>query len=291
MHYNTFGKTGLKISSLGFGAMRLPIPANADKMSVDGLGEAVDLLRYGIDQGINYVDTAYMYCDHRSERAVGLAIADRRDRVILSTKSPTGDINKPDDFFRILDEQLARLDTPTIDFYHLHGIGRHAFENTVKPFKLIDLAQKAIDDGRIRNLSFSFHDGDPDAMKTIIDTGAFASVLCQYNLLDRSNADNIRYAHERGLGVVVMGPVGGGRLAFKGGVFEDALGGRVSTPELAIRFVLSNPGVSCALSGMENRAMIDGNVKMADIAEPLTPHELAAIENVTRETAKLKELY
>ena len=292
MIYRDFGRTGFRISALGFGAMRLPIAPQADATATADLGEAVELLRYGIDRGINYIDTAYFYCGYRSELAVGLALENGwRDKVKLSTKLPLGEVKKPDDFKRLLDEQLRKLRTDRIDFYHFHALSKAGFDEIVMPFKLIDLAEKFKSEGVIGNLSFSFHDPDPAAMLGIIDTGAFASVLCQYNLLDRSNVAGIRHAHERGLGVVIMGPVGGGRLAFKGGVFEDAIDGKMTTPELAVRFVLSSYGVDCALSGMENRAMVDSNVRVASMAGVLSPTELAAIDRVAAECAKLRDLY
>lgn len=292
MQYRDFGKTGFKISALGFGAMRLPIPENKDKNAKDDLERAVNLLRYGFQKGINYVDTAYMYCGGRSELAVGMALKDGwREKVMLSTKLPLGDVKSQDDFKRLLGEQLKKLDTDHIDFYHFHGMSRSSFDNLVLPKKLIDLAEKFKSEGVIRHLSFSFHDPHPESIIDILDTKAFSSVLCQFNLLDRSNLKGIRHAAKLGMGVVVMGPVGGGRLAFKGGVFENALGGKISTPELAIRFVLSTPGVSCALSGMGTKKMVDGNVAMANIPEPLSKSELAAIERVTKECSKLQSLY
>ncbi len=292
MQYRDFGKTGFKISALGFGAMRLPIPENQDKNAKDDLGPAVDLLRYGFEKGINYVDTAYMYCDGRSELAVGVALQDGwREKVKLSTKLPLGEVKKPDDMKRLLEIQLKKLDTDSIDFYHFHALSSQTFHELILPMKLIDLAEKFKSEGVIHHLSFSFHDAHPETIVEILDTQAFSSVLCQFNLLDRSNLVGIRHAAELGMGVVVMGPVGGGRLAFKGGVFENALGGKISTPELAIRFVLSTPGISCALSGMGTREMVDGNVAMANIPEPLSKNELDAIETVTEQCSKLKNLY
>ena len=292
MIYHDFGKTGFRISALGFGAMRLPIPENADREATADLGDAVELLRHGIRSGINYIDTAYFYCNGRSELAVGLALEDGwRDRVALSTKLPVGDVKKPDDARRILEDQLRKLRTDHIDFYHFHGIGRNAFDNIIRPLKLIELMEKCKAEGLIRHLSFSFHDPNPHTMIALLDTGAFSSVLCQYNLLDRSNLAGIRHARELGVGVVVMGPVGGGRLAFKGGVFEDALGGRLSTPELAVRFVLSTPGVCCALSGMGDAGMVDGNVRVASSDTRLTEAELAAVDRVAADCDKLKSLY
>lgn len=292
MLYRPFGKTNLKISALGFGTMRLPIPPGDDPYSVEGCEEAVQLLRQGIDLGINYLDGAYFYCNNRCEAVIGKALEDGyREKVLLSTKLPPWSVKKPDDVPRILEDQLKRLNTGYIDFYHFHAIGKEAFENVICRFHLIEMAQKFIDQKIIRHLSFSFHDPDPNVMKTIIDTGAFSSVLCQYNLLDRSNEENIAYAHEKGLGVVVMGPVGGGRLAFGGGVFEEALDGRFSTPELALRFVLNNPGVSCALSGMNTAEMIKNNVAIASNPETLTEKEAHAIDLISQKCAALKDLY
>lgn len=292
MQYRDFGKTGFKISALGFGAMRLPIPENQDKNAKEDLGEAVDLLRYGFEKGINYVDTAYMYCGGRSELAVGMALKDGwREKVKLSTKLPLGEVKSQDDFKRILEHQLKKLDTDYIDFYHFHALSSQSFHDLILPQHLIDVAEKFKSEGVIRHLSFSFHDPHPETIVEILDTRAFSSVLCQFNLLDRSNLTGIRRAAELGMGVVVMGPVGGGRLAFKGGVFENAIGGRITTPELAIRFVLSTPGISCALSGMGTREMVDGNAAMADLPDPLSKEELDAIDAVTEECSKLRNLY
>ena len=185
MQYRKFGNTGFEISALGFGAMRLPV---AD-VPLDGpepdLEPAVDLLCRGFEAGINYVDTAYFYLRGWSEIAVGRALKRNhwRDRVRLSTKLPLGELKCADDFWRILENQLRKLDTDHIDFYHFHGIGESALSGPIREFRLFEQAAKARDRGMIRHLSFSFHDR-PAAMKTLIDTGEFSSVLFQYNLLD-----------------------------------------------------------------------------------------------------------
>ena len=292
MQYCDFGKTGVKISRLGFGTMRLPInddPALKDR--TDDLEEAANLVAAGVDAGITYVDAAWGYCGGRCEKAVGMGLAQnrRRDRIVLSTKLPTWLVQEPDDFFRFLEQQLERLQTDHIDFYHLHALNQDRWDNIVRKFKLIDLAEKALDQKMIRHLSFSFHD-TPALMKEIIDTDAFSSVLCQYNLLDRTLVEGFEYAHKKGLGVCIMGPVGGGRLAFKEGVFEN-VSSRWTTPELALKFVLSNPAVSCALSGMGNMEMLADNVRVASDPDPLTPEELAAVEELEAKLNELKTVY
>ncbi len=292
MQYRDFGKTNWKISALGFGAMRLPIPDVPLTGPEPDLAPAVDLLCRAFAAGVNYVDTAYFYCNGWSEVAVGRALKrnNYRDTVRLSTKLPLGNLKTADDFWRILEEQLGKLDTPYIDFYHFHGIGEAALEGPIREFKLFDLAAKARDQGLIRHLSFSFHD-KPQAMKRLIDTGEFSSVLCQYNLLDPANEEMIAYAAEKGLGTVAMGPVGGGRLAFAGGVFEDALGGKFTTPDLALRFVLSHPKLSCALSGMGTPQMVDENVRVADSRAPLGAEERAALVRVREQCSELRKMY
>ena len=290
MQYRNFGNTGFRISALGFGAMRLPISTPGPSASPD-LDAAVKLLRRGFTAGINYVDTAYFYCDGQSEIAVGRALKDGwRDKVVLSTKLPLNQVKCIDDFRRILEDQLRKLDTDHIDFYHLHGIGEAALTGPIREFKIFESAARARDEGLIHHLSFSFHDR-PEAMKTLVDTGEFSSVLCQYNLLDTANAEAAAYAASKGLGTVAMGPVGGGRLAFAGSIFEDAVGGRLTTPELALRYVLSNRNFNCALSGMGTPEMVDANARIADADTPLTPGEVAAIEEIREKCAALRKLY
>ncbi len=292
MQYRDFGKTGFKISALGFGAMRLPIPDPAEVKGEVDLEPAVELLCYGFEKGINYVDTAYMYCHSLSEVAVGRALKRNnwREKVKLATKIPLGQVKEVGDFRRILEHQLEKLGVEYIDFYYLHGIGGETLNKEIKEFKIFESAAKARDEGLIKNLSFSFHD-KPEAMKTLVDTGEFASVLCQYNILDVSNATMISYAAQKGLGTVGMGPVGGGRLAFAEGVFEDALGETMTTPELALRFVLTHPDLHCALSGMSDKAMIDENTRVAGSAASLSRCELDALAQISEDCKKLSKLY
>ncbi|MFA7229686.1 MAG: aldo/keto reductase [Victivallaceae bacterium] len=291
MQYRKFGNTGIELSRLGFGAMRLPMTNDGEGKSHLSMDESIDVLCYGFEQGINYVDTAYGYCGGESEIAVGRALKKGwRDKVYLSTKLPLWSVSGQADFRRLLEEQLGKLQVDHIDFYHFHGVNADKFENKILQFNLIDEAMKAKEQGLIRFLSFSFHD-KPENMLPIIDTGVFDSVLCQYNLLDRANEPSIKYAAEKGLGVIAMGPVGGGRLAFAGSIFEDALGGKVSTPELAMRFVLSNPDINCALSGMSARQMVDDNVKVAGQNAVLNSQEMSQIQELQEKCKSLAQIY
>ncbi len=282
MQYRTLGRTGLHVSVLGFGAMRLPF---------DDAEASVEIIRHGIDRGINLVDTAYVYGDGRSEGIVGQAIRGRRDSVVLATKLPIWSVEATSDYRRFLEEQLGRLDTDYIDLYLFHGLNQDHLDHKVLGLGLLDEARKAKEEGLIRHIAFSFHD-KPEVMNRIVDTGAVEMVLCQYNLLDRSNREAMGYAREHGLGVVGMGPVGGGRLGGPSRTVQAMLpSARVSSPTLALRFALANPDLSSVLSGMSSKEMVDQNVAVASNSAPLTEMELEQIERAADENAKLAELY
>jgi len=290
MKYNDFGKTGVKISALGFGAMRLP-SKNVDGKTKWDVDESVRIIHRAFELGVNYIDTAPYYCDGESESIVGKALKGWRDKVYLSTKNPIENASGAD-WRKRLEASLKRLDVERIDFYHMWGINWGAWENNidVKDGPL-GAAVRAKEEGLIKHISFSFHDA-PENLPRLIDTGAFETMLVQYNLLDRSNEPGIARAKEKGLGVVIMGPVGGGRLGAPSPAIQALLPGKVnSSAELALRFVLSNPGVTCALSGMGSMQMVEENVRIASDARPRSADEIAKINESVEENRRLSELY
>ncbi|NLA58376.1 MAG: aldo/keto reductase [Firmicutes bacterium] len=290
MQYREFGSTGIKISALGFGAMRLPEIEENGTYRIDE-EKALAVINRAFELGVNYIDTAYGYCHGNSEIVVGRALKGWRDKVYLSTKLPTWLVKDKSDYRRYLEEQLQKLDVDYIDFYHFHSLNQERWENVVLKYDLLDEAQKAKEEGLIRHISFSFHD-KPEVLKQLVDVGIFSSLLCQYNLLDRANEEAIAYAREKGVGVVIMGPVAGGRLAASSPNIQQLLEGRsVSTPELALRFVLANENVSCALSGMNTVEMVEENAATASLELPLTETELQRIKDAMEENRRLAELY
>jgi Predicted oxidoreductases of the aldo/keto reductase family len=290
MQYREFGRTGIKISVLGFGAMRLPQKTVGGKAVFDH-DEGVRIIQKAFELGVNYVDTAPYYCDKESEIIVGKALKGWRDKVYLSTKNPIEDASG-DHFRERLENSLKKLDTDHIDFYHMWGISLDAFENKINVQNgPMEAALKAKAEGLIRHISFSFHD-KPENMIKLIDTGCFETVLCQYNMLDRSNEEAIAYAKQKGLGVVIMGTVGGGRLGEPSAVIRKLLPGKVSSSaELALRFVMTNPNVACALSGMGSMDMVTENARVASDDSMLSAAELESINNAMAENKKLAELY
>jgi predicted aldo/keto reductase-like oxidoreductase len=300
MQYVDFGKTGVKVSRLGMGCMRLPSHEENGKTVFDE-EKSVALIHRAIELGVNYFDTAPYYCDKLSEVFLGKALAGggRRDKVWVSTKNPIEN-DSGDDYERRLENSLKNLQTDHIDFYHFWGISLDAFLNKVKakdgPFAR---AKKLKAEGTIRHISFSFHDRDAGAEEgnRLIEIlkngeGVLESVLCQYNLMDRNKENGIALAHEMGLGTVIMGPVGGGRLGAPSQVIQDMLPGKVkSSAEVALRFVLSNHNINVALSGVSNIEQLEENAAIASRTDALSSSEIETIEAMLKENERLAELY
>ena len=293
MQYRTLGMTGLEVSILGFGAMRLPTSPGPEHRIVDRPG-TVRIVRHAIDEGVNLVDTAWPYHHGESEPAVAEALADGyRDRVILQTKNPTWLLEKPEDYDKYLNEQLKKLRTDCIDSYLFHSLSKKSFENVMKGMELVERAERARDAGKIRHICFSFHD-DAANLRGLVDAGIGEAMLVQYNLLDRSNEETMAYAADRGLGVMVMGPIGGGRLATPPAeVLEKARadGREVITATDALRFVWSNPSVASALSGMGSMDDVKENLRAARDFKPLSPEESAELERILANNKELGDSY
>ena len=290
MIYKAFGNTGKKVSALGFGAMRLPMKDVDGKRIVDD-DLAVPLMQQAFDMGVNYVDTAPLYCEKLSEVSVGKALKGYRDKVYLSTKNPIEDADG-DNWMKRLENSLKKLDTDYIDFYHFWGISLKSFESWQGlKYGPLEAAQKAKEQGLIKHISFSYHDA-AENYKPIIDSGLFESTLVQYNMLDRSNEENIAYAKSKGLGVVVMGPVGGGRLGAPSEKIQGLLKNKpASTAEMALRFVLANENVDIALSGMSDLNMVKENFAIASRSGHLTAEELQHVKAMMVENKEHANLY
>ncbi len=282
MQYRDFGKLDWKVSALGFGAMRLPLkdkdPADVDEP------ESIRMIRYAIDHGVNYLDTAYMYHGGHSEDIVGRALKDGyREKMKLATKMPVRMAESASDFDRLLNEQLERLGTK-IDFYLLHGLNRQSWTK-VRDLGVLRWAEGAMADGRFDYLGFSFHD-NLEAFKSIVDDyDNWTLGQIQYNYMDveyQAGTEGLKYAADRGLAVVVMEPLRGGKLARApeqvAGVWESAPQKR-SAVEWALQWVWDQPEVSMALSGMSAMEQVLENVDIANRSglEKLTIDELALV--------------
>jgi predicted aldo/keto reductase-like oxidoreductase len=286
MQYTEFGKTGAKVSRLGMGCMRLPSEMK-DGKQVFNEEESIKLIHRAMELGVNYFDTAPYYCDGISEVFLGKALAGgRRDKVFVSTKNPIENASG-DDYEKRFEKSLKNLQTDHIDFYHFWGINLKTWKETIlaKDGPLAR-AKKLKEQGVIKHISFSFHDREAldkesENLKVILreGEGVLESMLVQYNILDQNKSPGIELAHEMGLGVTIMGPVGGGRLGAPSPVIQKLLGGKVqSSAEIALRFVLSNPNINIALSGVSTIQQLEENAKIAGNASPLTQEELSQLD-------------
>lgn len=283
MQYTTLGRTGMRVSRLGLGAMRLPMQGDRVDREL-----AVPLIRRAFAAGLNYVDTAVGYCNGDSQRAVGEALKGWRDRIVVSTKNP---YYGPDEklWWRNLEDSLARLQVDCIDVYNTHGVNAQRFAEHVEPH-IAGWLRRARDQGLIRHIGTSFHDDD-ETLRRIVDAGLYESITLQYNLLDRRLEGGIAYARAQGLGIVAMGPVGGGRLGSPSEELAQLVPDIRRVPELALRFVLANPGVDVALSGMNAVPQVEENLAVAADPRTLDQEEVDLIRRQLDRLAQMADTY
>jgi hypothetical protein len=289
MQYRNFGKLDFQASALGFGCMRFPT-SDSDRLSPNIVeDQAIRMVRHAIDHGVNYLDTAYPYHSGQSEVVVGKALQDGyREKVKLATKLPVWMVEHPDDFDKLLDEQLERLQTGSIDFYLLHALGTGRWHDVVLKHNLLAKAADAIADGRIRHLGFSFHD-DYLAFEEIVNaTDLWSFCQIQYNYMDTENQAGVRglkLAAAKGLAVVVMEPLLGGRLADPPKDVREAMQSfpiQRSPAEWALQWLWDQPEVSVVLSGMSANSQVEENLRSANASRihSFTPAERDFITQV-----------
>ncbi|MGQ9629669.1 MAG: aldo/keto reductase [bacterium] len=295
MRFRRFGKLEWKVSALGFGCMRLP--TRGESANIDE-PEATKMLRYAIDQGVNYVDTAYGYHGGNSERFVGRALKDGyRERVKLATKLPTWLVKAPEDFDRCLNEQLEKLQTDHVDFYLLHALNKDRWPK-MRDLGVIEWAEGAMADGRIGHLGFSFHDKH-DTFREIVDAyDGWTFCQIQYNYMneeEQAGTKGLRYAASKGLAVVVMEPLLGGNLASSPEPIQSIwnTATRRRTPaDWALQWVWNHLEVSVVLSGMSTMEQVKQNIASANVSGPnaLAEEELALVARVRDKYLELRPI-
>jgi len=306
MKYRKMGnKIKWDVSALGFGTMRLPtleVEKDGEKKNIIDEKQSVDMIRYAINHGCNYIDTAWMYMDGKSEELVGKALQDGyREKVHLVTKLPIGQgfIQKEEDFNRILDTQLERLQTKYLDMYLLHGLSRMSFEK-VKELKIMEKMEKAKEEGKINYMGFSFHDSF-NIFKRIIDFYDWDACQVQYNYMDvnfQAGTAGVQYAAGKGIAVIVMEPLRGGKLYIDEGNLNenspeikrilDESKAKRSLPDWALQYVWNQKEVSVVLSGMSAMNHVVENIESANNSgiNILTKEELQTIDDLKGAFAK-----
>ncbi|MBN1345412.1 MAG: aldo/keto reductase [Phycisphaerae bacterium] len=286
MQYTVLGKTGLKVSRLGFGGMRFPMKDGRVDRDV-----STPMLHRAFELGVNLIDSAVMYCNHDSQRAFGEAIGTWPGRIYVSTKNHVYDTKDEAGWWRNLEDSLEHLGVEAIDLYHHHNVNYKTYDECIRPPDgVYKWMLKAREQGLIRHICFSFHDTAERLVK-IAESGLFESVVLQYNLLDQSNEPALAALHGAGLGIVVMGPVGAGRLGVPTPALTKLLPDAKSVPEIALRFVLSNPYVNVALSGMSTIEQVEENARVASRREPLSRPERPRVTQILTRYKKLSDLY
>jgi len=294
MLYRKVPKSGDNLSILGFGCMRLPTSRTG------GVDEerAIRQIRHAIDSGVNYLDTAPIYHLGKSEQVLARALeGEYREKVRIATKLPHWEVFGREDMDRILNRQLSILKTDHIDYYLLHSLGKGSFEKLVN-LGVLGFLDSAIQDGRIENAGFSFH-GNLPTFKTIVDAYDWRFCQIQYNYLDEKNqagTEGLRYAAGKGLAVMIMEPLRGGNLT---GRIPDAVQAiwdaapvKRTPAEWGLRWVWNHPEVTVVLSGMNDEAHIEENIRTAGEGRPasLTMEELASIGNARDTYRKLMKV-
>jgi len=267
MQYRPFGKLDYQVSALGFGCMRLPTLDANNKIDEP---EAIRMVRHAIDQGVNYIDTAYPYHGGESERLVAKVLKDGyRDRVKLATKLPVWEVKEPADFDRLLNEQLAKLEVETIDFYLLHALNADSWHK-VRDMDVLAWAEGALADGRIQHLGFSFHDKHEVFIEIVDAYDKWDFCQIQYNYMDieeQAGTKGLEYAASKGLAIVIMEPLLGGKLVNAPQPVQDLWSTapvKRSPVGWALQWLWSNPHVSTILSGMSTMEQVEDNLVHAD---------------------------
>ncbi len=282
MQYRNLGKTGLKVSALGFGAMRLPLLKmppfrKTDKPVFPSVDEAesIRMIRYAIDHGVNYIDTGYFYCGGESEKIIAEALKDGyRKKVKIATKLPVYLAEKKDDFDRFFNEQLERLQIDKIDFYLLHALSGSNWPK-VRDLGVLSWLESLLSRGIIEYTGFSFHDSY-NHFKAIID-GYDNWAICQvqYNYMDidyQAGKCGVDYAASKDIGVVIMEPLRGGQLTKKppqkiSKLWDTAFKKR-SLAEWGLQWLWDQEEISLVLSGMSAMGHVTENISLAEQSGP-----------------------
>lgn len=273
---------------LGFGLMRLPAtdPSDAGKIDIKQASEMVDMF---LDRGFDYFDTAWMYCNFKSEDAVKDILTSRhqRDGYTITTKLHAGFISSKEDRDKIFDTQRRKMGTDFLDYYWLHDVNSHTIETYDKLdcWKWLEDKKTA---GNVRHMGFSFHDGPELLDKVLTDHPEMEYVQLQINYLDWDSAgvrsrECYEVATKHGKPVIVMEPVKGGTLANlpkEAETMMKSYSSEASLPSWAIRYVASLDNVCMVLSGMSTLAQMDDNTSFMKNFAPLNDEERIIIKNV-----------
>lgn len=283
----------LKLSALGFGAMRLPTVNGND--SVIDEKAAAEMVEYAMKNGVNYYDTAWGYHDGNSEIVMGKALKNYpREKFYLASKFPGYDLSNMTKVKEIFEKQLEKCQVEYFDFYLFHNVCEMNINEYLDPqYGIFDYLTEQKKNGRIKHLGFSAH-GSYDVMKRFLDAYGEHMEFCQIQLnwLDwtfQGAKEKVELLKEHNIPVWVMEPVRGGKLA----KLEDADEAKLTAlrpdekiPAWAFRFIQSVPEVVVTLSGMSNLDQVKDNIKTFEEDKPLNEKEMSELLAIADRMAK-----
>lgn len=278
MQKRLVGNTGEKASLLGFGCMRFP-----EKNNKPDMAKVHEMIDYAMAHGVNYYDTAYVYGDGDSEKAIAAALKKYpRESYYLADKLPLWCVKEKADMEKIFNTTLERLGTDYIDFYLVHAMDRTRIE-LLKKFDVLDFLQKKKAEGRIKHIGFSFHD-TPDVLRKILSLYEWEFTQLQLNYLDWK-AFNASELHDvlaqNNVPCIVMEPIRGGSLANPPKKVTEIFANvnkEISPAAWALKFVASQKQVKVILSGMSDFNQVKENIETLGNFTPLKEEELGALD-------------
>jgi len=295
MEYRQFGNLGFEVSRFGLGCMRLPLEVQpngtVDETKIDEI-KAIELIRYAIDHGVKYIDTAHGYHGGNSKYVVGKALRDGyREKVKVATKLPPWAVKETADFEKLLDMHLDAIQTDHIDFYLLHSLNRANWER-IRDLGVLKFLDESLAKGKIRYPAFSFH-GDLETFKEILNSYDWKMCQIQLNFLDiniQAGLEGLRYAASKGIPVVIMEPLKGGKLATN--VPKDILAKWDESP-------IKRSPQAWAFSWLANMPevtmMLSGSSTLEQLKDSLEIFENTGVGKMSEEELKLvdevRELY
>lgn len=289
MQYRPYGKQGYDVSLFGMGCMRFPRIEKDDGTVVVDLEKSYELVRYAVDHGVNYFDTAYGYHSQQSEAVLGEALRGRREKVKIATKQPFGVMKTQADIRINLENTLKKLQTDYIDVYLIHCIDASSWEG-IKERNIIAEFEKFKQEGLIKAIAFSYH-GDFPLFKEVLGSYDWAMAQVQQNLLDSGREvteEGIRLVGEKGAALVIMEPLRGGGLASGPKDILDVYASypvKRSPAEWAFRYLIDYPEVSSILSGVTTMEQLKDNIRIFS-QEDARPHCLRPEERKILANAK-----
>ena len=275
MQYRRMGNTGLRVSALSFGCMRLSEDQDLN----------TKLVSHAIDLGVNYFETTRYYLGGQCQHRTAPGLVEKTAGVIASGKERISEDQTAYLFRKEVERQLEILGLTHFKFFQVGWFSWAKLPHLLKRGGVLDAVRQCQDEGLIHHLGFTGHD-KPENFIKCIETGLFDSMTVPYNLINRSYEPTIKRAGELGVAVVAMCPVAGGVLSCESQKLKEALNMDLPTTEMALRFVLSNPDVSTACSGMNAMEQLEQNVKTV---KGFVPEQAKTFEAMCEGLDRLRE--